>query len=183
MPYTYEASKKALELTVKFQKFSDRIPLPLLVILFRNLAQNIAGIFSAYGNDTKEVQSVLSGLIINESNLSDTGPAYQQAAFLQNLMKGHLNSFKLCAEGYEDIPGDAIAEGYAKTFGYITKRHISSTNADIISYNMPKGKSLKKLLMWSQVDPKEIEALRNKENIAEEKEQQNSDKKPLGFGQ
>lgn len=171
MPYVYDASKKATELTVKFQKLSNRIPLPLLVKLFSNLTKVIAEIFSVYKNDGRQLQNLFSDLINNETQLSDTNPAYKQIAFIQNLINGDLNSFKLCADGFSEPLDIADILNYAKTFGYITDRHAFSIIAEIVSAKIPKGNEWRKLQMWSTVDKHEIEAVKNKENIAEEKEQ------------
>ena len=47
MPYIYNAVKQAQKLTVRFQK-NESLPLPIAVIFFRFLTQQLETLFSSY---------------------------------------------------------------------------------------------------------------------------------------
>jgi hypothetical protein len=158
MPFTYDSKKKATELTVKYQHYENQIPLPLLVILFKNLARKIADIF----NISKNIQSfknVISDIALSKIKITETSPAFNEITFLLNLKDSDAQTLRECSSGYEDELSDNDINNYSKTFSQLVFLHLFDVIAQINQANAPKGNDLRRLQMWHLVDKSEIQSL------------------------
>ncbi len=169
MRYTYDPHEKQQRLTVQFQDWKIKIPLPILITLFKELTERISNLFIVCGDNSK-VKSIIN-LLQEKEVLSEESPGYGEYLYLKLLLEGDTRGIKCCLDkSHKDLDDDVI-EKYAEVYKEIVRIHLANIVAGIILEKGPKGN---KLHLWHLI-PKDI----NKENSNEEKEQTSSKDKQL----
>ena len=122
MPYIYNAIKQAQKLTVRFQK-KESFPLPLAIIFFRFLTQQLETVFSSYQYDETVMMDIVRKIALRKfEEVAKLSKAVTEAQTVMKLEHGDVEAFKQ-AIGEHELEKEVIKK-YAKSAGHFVYCHI-----------------------------------------------------------